>query len=333
MSPILHKASSLEAITNALHVGLIVLDEQARVVLWNHWMDTHSGIAADNALGHTLWDIFPNEEHGRLSDSIKYAIGNCLPSVISPALQHQPILPLYQRGADKAEDRRMEVLMHIVPLVLETAERGCLIQVSDMTAAVMRERLLRQQADALRRAKESDILSGLSNRMSFDRALAQEARRLASEDGSLGMIMIEIDDYRRLVDTQGKAEGDTCISHLGQLLRDSLPGPEAIAARYGNDQFVILLPDADEAAICLLADTLCTSAVGLEIPHPQSDTSPYVTISLGACVIRASSGHDTTTLVSGAEIALYQAKSEGRNRGVLFDLRDDAFHACSDPGL
>ena len=327
MKKALLDAVGLAAIANALHVGLVVLDEQARIVLWNDWMARHSGLPASDAVGRALRDLFPAAEQSRLVDAVEYAISKGLPSVLSPALQKVPVLPLFQKPEDFAAERRMEQLLHVVPLT-PGGVKGCLLQITDMSAAVMRERLLRQQAEALRRAKTQDVLSGLANRKSFDEALIEEFRRASVNQTSLALVMGGIDRFRQFMEAYGKTESEGCIGKIGAAVRDSLPGTECLAARYAPEKFAILLPGLDEETVCILVEELRKAVENLAIPHVGSEHAPHVTISLGVAVITPRSGQDTHSLLSSADIALYHAKQEGRNRGILFSLEDGSFRDC-----
>jgi two-component system chemotaxis family response regulator WspR len=102
-----------------------------------------------------------------------------------------------------------------------------------------------------------------------------------------------------------------------------------LLCRYGGEEFAIFLPGADEANACMVAERLRIRVEAVKLIHEGSKVSPYVTISLGLTVMKPASPQPSHILVTGADLALYQAKEEGRNRCMAYDMTTLETRACA----
>ncbi len=312
----------LDAVAN----GLIVLDAQQQVVTWNRWMAHHSGIAAGDARGRSLIASFPEVEHSRLQQGIDSALKHRMASLISPAL-HQPVLQLYQVAKDRTHDRRMQQLIHLMPMVVN-GEPGCLLQVQDMTATVRRERRLRMHAGQLRASSYQDALTGLGNRRKFDESIREEFNRAQRNQSALSLIMIDIDHFKHYNDLYGHQIGDHCLGRVATIIRETLRQSGDSACRYGGEEFAILLPGTGEAGACLVAERLRMMVEAQFIRHETAAVTKKLTISLGVASMSKPAEQDSQTLIHAADMALYHAKSDGRNRSMCFSLETGKIRAC-----
>lgn len=310
-----------------LQTGVVVLDAQGRIRLWNGWMARHAGIARAAAESRTLLELFPELSGGRLAAAIEQACRHRLASVLSPALHRAP-LPLFEQPQHRALNLRLQQLIHIVPLLGPDGAVGTLLQISDMTATVNREKLLRQQAEELQRTNYLDPLTGIGNRRRFDETLAEEFRRAQRNSTPLAVALVDIDHFKLYNDYYGHVQGDRCLVRVASGLQACLKRASDLVARYGGEEFGIALPGLDAAHAALLVDDLRLRIAALGIRHEDSPVAPHVTVSIGLAVMTPEIGADHSALVSAADIALYQAKHEGRNRAIQFSITDGSFHAC-----
>ncbi|RCS59798.1 diguanylate cyclase domain-containing protein [Parvibium lacunae] len=128
-----------------LNAGVIVVDHLQRICYWNRWMEIHSIHAADTVLMRPFYDVFPMLSVSRVAQAITGAIQQGRSALLSHALNPHPF-PLYASVADQQAEMRMQQALAITPIHMEEGQRYCLIQISDMTAAVRRETILREQA-------------------------------------------------------------------------------------------------------------------------------------------------------------------------------------------
>ena len=317
----------LGCVIDSLQVGIIILDGERRIRHCNRWLAERSGLPASATDGRLLEEVFADAKGSRLEQAVHHAIDDRLPSLLSPAL-HGTLLALYQTPGDRRHDRRMQQMIHVVPLLDKTEQTACLIQISDMTANISRERLLRQQTETLRRTTTQDDLTGVANRRRFDDFLAGEFHKAQRKQAQLALMIIDLDAFSRYNTHYGRERGDVCLSEIAATLQDAIRPLGDLLARYAGDKFALILPGLDEREACRLAENLRLRVGTLNIANPASPTG-HLTVSIGLTVMQPSADADTHTLLSSADVALYQAKHEGRNRVVYFSAEDGSFRSFS----
>jgi diguanylate cyclase (GGDEF)-like protein len=299
-----------------LQTGVILLDQESRILSWNTWMARHSGLSSSDVTSKRLDELFPEMERSRLKHSIDQALRFRLSSVLAPGL-NTAILPLYQKREDRKLDERMQQLVYVTPLRHEQC--ACLIQILDMTATVRRERRLRAQSTKLIETTFRDALTGIGNRRRFDHDLAEFFAEAQKQQSPLALVMIDVDDFKAYNDHLGHPKGDDCLTAVAAALQDGLRQKGDSLSRYGGEEFALLLPEADRDTACAIAERLRERVESLAIAHPASRTGTSVTVSLGATAIIPTADQLAYILIGQADLALYMAKDAGRNRCMYFD--------------
>ncbi|MFH0782769.1 MAG: diguanylate cyclase [Pseudomonadota bacterium] len=193
--------------------------------------------------------------------------------------------------------------------------------VRDITHRKMAEQQIQElihqiqtERDLAQRNSLTDSLTGLPNRRYFDIALKTEFSRLKRYGTQLSLIMLDVDHFKKYNDHYGHLQGDECLQQIARALKTTAERAPDIVARYGGEEFVVILPDTNSQGAAVLAGRIGESVLRLNLPHATSDTSEFVTISLG---IASATDHvltDGAQLVAFADQALYHAKKNGRNR-------------------
>ena len=168
---------------------------------------------------------------------------------------------------------------------------------------------LRQEADAAREAAMTDQLTGIPNRMAYDRRLGEELARFKRYGSPFVLQVWDVDRFKAINDTYGHAAGDKVLTIIARHLHDSVRETDLVA-RYGGEEFVILMPETDTAHAQPVADKLRESIAAIEF-HFRGTRVP-VTASCG--LTEARPDDDAGTLFQRADAALYRAKENGRNR-------------------
>ena len=166
----------------------------------------------------------------------------------------------------------------------------------------------------LQRLTHSDGLTGLSNRRYFDEYLGAEWRRACREGKSIGMLMIDVDHFKSYNDTYGHVAGDEVLKRVASTLTDVGGRASDLPARFGGEEFAVILPSATPVGIRLMAEKARLSIENLAIPHAGSSASSVVTVSIGVANVQPTDSDPPTMLIEAADAALYRAKRDGRNR-------------------
>lgn len=313
MPEVLHRLSLLESIIGAINLGAIVLDENRSIVLWNGWMARHSGWPAAMVLGRDFFEVFPDLQHKRIESAITQALRDNFQSLLSQTLHKSPF-PLYAPGATEGEER-MQQAVAVTPINLPGVPRHCLIQINDVTIAVGREKLLREQTLVLRSQTFSDGLTGVANRRQFDVTLEREMRRALRTGNPLSLLMIDIDHFKDYNDYYGHQQGDACLIQVAAELAAMLKRPTDLLARYGGEEFAAILPDTNDQQALQMAEAIRLRTAELRIPHEKTgDALRHITVSIGAATKHTDQPLDIATLIGAADRALYLSKRSGRNR-------------------
>jgi len=164
----------------------------------------------------------------------------------------------------------------------------------------------------LERLALQDALTGLANRRQFDAALKIEFKRAVRQQGSLALLMIDVDHFKRFNDEYGHPAGDRCLQAISGVIHLQRPGD--LSARYGGEEFGILLPDTDLAGAIAVAQQIRMGVKTLQLPHKRNPGG-VVSISVGIASIRPSRNDlDPNVLLQASDQALYTAKAKGRDQ-------------------
>ncbi|MFE8070999.1 GGDEF domain-containing protein [Marinobacteraceae bacterium S3BR75-40.1] len=171
---------------------------------------------------------------------------------------------------------------------------------------------LREREALLRDFSLRDGLTGLRNRYYFDEALATQMSIGQRQHNWLSLLLIDLDHFKRVNDTYGHLAGDAVLKHAAQCFRDSFKRKTDILARFGGEEFAIILPDTDLATAAELAEKIRHVLQSSPIRF-ESQQINY-TASIGVAAIQPVEGQSDNELIAAADAALYRAKTEGRNR-------------------
>ncbi len=165
----------------------------------------------------------------------------------------------------------------------------------------------------LQRLSDTDGLTGIGNRRAFDAVLAVEWARCAQERTSLALLLFDVDRFKAFNDIYGHPAGDSCLRLVGGLLAGAVRQRRDFAGRFGGEEFVVLLTDADALDGARIAERLCQEVADAHMPH-QGSPFARITVSAGVAGLVPEADDSPDTLIARADKALYRAKQMGRNR-------------------
>ena len=173
---------------------------------------------------------------------------------------------------------------------------------------------LRNANEELLRLSTTDALTGLANRRMFDQTLARECARLSRAGSALSLVILDVDQFKALNDSEGHQRGDECLVLLGREIGRAAKRKADLAARIGGEEFALILPETDAIHAADIAQQVRLAVTNLQLRHPASNVAPYLTVSAGVATATCDSYYTPKDLVAAADRALYSAKRKGRNR-------------------
>jgi diguanylate cyclase (GGDEF)-like protein len=189
---------------------------------------------------------------------------------------------------------------------------------------VRQSHLIKSQLNELQQANQNlqllanlDSLTKLSNRRGFDDYIQKEWDRMRRIKAPLSLIMCDVDFFKNYNDRYLHPNGDKCLIKVAMAMRNTVRRSGDLVARYGGEEFAVILPNTDALGAVSVAENIRSAIKTLQITHEASSVCPYVTISVGVSTIIPTEENDFQALIHAADRALYQAKSQGRDRVTM----------------
>lgn len=206
-----------------------------------------------------------------------------------------------------AEDEdRYEKLLHEYKRLLR--QMRTMVRMSD----IMQSKLNAMSGE-LEKLSQIDGLTGLYNRRFFNEIYQKEWRKAITEGTELGTLMIDIDYFKVYNDTFGHLAGDVCLQKIATSIEETIKDSNAFVARFGGEEFILLLSDTDLEQCTGLAQKIMDQLDLLNIPGAIKTTDGKVTVSIGIGLMKPMEETKLETLINVADQALYRAKKDGRN--------------------
>lgn len=166
----------------------------------------------------------------------------------------------------------------------------------------------------LQKLSLTDPLTQITNRLGLDRKLRMEWAALSRTQNTLVIMMIDIDYFKFFNDYYGHLEGDKCLQIIANILKKNTKRPRDMVARFGGEEFTLVLPDTSIEAAVHIAEHIHNDIANSKLEHKRSDVSEFVTVSIGIANAIPIMHSSVDELMEMADKALYLAKQNGRNR-------------------
>ncbi|MBM7454551.1 diguanylate cyclase (GGDEF)-like protein/PAS domain S-box-containing protein [Oceanisphaera litoralis] len=308
-----HAFHFLVDMLGSVEIGLVVLDLDFRVQLWNGFMENHSGLTSTTVRDKNLFSLFPDLPQTWLRRKVDTVV-----TLKTRAFTSWELRPYLFRFGTTRPVTGTEPIMYqnltISPLAEPdgNVKRVCLM-IYDVTDVAGSRLALEQANKQLARLSITDNLTGLLNRGAWENLLDAEFCRYQRYGHTCSLILIDIDNFKSINDQYGHPAGDEVIRHLAATIRGVLRSTDQ-SGRYGGEEFGIILPETDTEGAVVIAERL-RRAVEAAVITTQSIEIRY-TISSGIATLDKNISH-TTEWLRQSDTALYAAKRGGKNRVEL----------------
>ena len=191
------------------------------------------------------------------------------------------------------------------------------------TVSAERQNALQEANKQLAHLSQTDGLTQIANRRFFDEMLTEEWSRTRREQQPISLVLFDLDFFKQYNDQYGHLQGDECLRSISEVIGSVINRPGDLFARFGGEEFVLLLPNTPQEGAMQLANQCRELVESLAISHHKSSVADVVTVSAGVCTLIPDSTSRERDLLDLTDQALYCAKDRGRNRVV--NANDEGF--------
>jgi len=304
---------------DSINVGLVVVDMDSRIQMWNDYMENLSGFVASKVLNKIVYELFPEIPQGWFENKLKSVstLGNHSFTI----WEQNPYLFKFKnyRPITGAVDYMYQNTTFI-PLSSPNGEINQVgIIIYDVTDAAINKLELEKSNDELKKLSRTDRLTQLNNRGYWEECLYNEFMRVRRTKQPASVIIFDIDHFKKVNDTYGHPAGDEVIRQTAKVMRESIRDTD-IPGRYGGEEFVLILIDTKPDAAKILAERLRKKIEALTVTYENMEIK--YTISLGIAEASVAS-EDYMKWLECADNALYTSKESGRNQTTIYHVKSD----------
>jgi len=274
-----------------VHDCIVTMDEDSNIVLFNKAAEQTWGYSHDEVVGKNLTMLLPpkyRHYHQRYVDGFSDS------DTQSREMSRRSIVYGQRKDGSKFP---AEISISKIKVNTKLEFTAIVRDISE------RERLLEE----LHHQATTDGLTGIKNRLFFEQALTQTMKRSAQSNSSLAILLIDLDHFKLVNDNHGHAIGDRVLITFAQSV-GALLDEHQLFARYGGEEFIVLLPDLSQTQAHDIAQQICVTCANQK--HPKGIRS---TVSIGVSLYNQLID-DNDSFIHRADMALYQAKAQGRNQ-------------------
>ncbi len=313
MQKFFEDAHWLMDILQNIDAGLVVMDKNYKVELWNSFMQNHSGISPESVLNRSIFSIFPELPEGWFKHKAQSVF--VLQNATFTTWEQRPYLfrfPHYRPITGSAEHMYQNSTIIPLPDPKGLVEHICLI-VYDVTDTAINKIAQQQANEQLQNLSRMDHLTGLFNRGYWELQLIKEFKRFDRYEQPSSLIMLDIDHFKKVNDTYGHTVGDDVIRKVSRAIKEQVRDLD-IAGRYGGEEFGIVLTSTDSAGAAIFAERLRKTIENMVVYSEGQEVE--FTVSLGISQLSTNIS-DHRGWIEKADQALYKSKEGGRNRFTI----------------
>jgi len=299
---------------HSINAGLIVIDQEYKIHVWNEFMANQSAMMSERVMGKSILDLFndlPEEWFKRKVNSV-FLLGT---RAFTTWEQRSYLFRFKNYRPITGMSEFMYQNITFLPLTsVDGTVKHVGIIVYDVTDVAVNKQELESANSVLESLSRTDRLTELNNRGYWEECLENEFNRYKRTQQTATVIMFDIDHFKKVNDTYGHQAGDEVIRQTSKILKRSIRQTD-IAGRYGGEEFGIILVNTPEDKAFILADRLRKRIEALTVTH--EGVKIKYTVSLGIAELKEEIP-DYKSWLEGSDQALYQSKEGGRNLATVF---------------
>jgi diguanylate cyclase (GGDEF)-like protein len=306
-------ASLSDLVVERVGFGIFVLDREMNVLMWNRFMQDHSGLSADQVVGKSIFASFPELPRVWLTRKLESVFQ--LGSFAFSSWEQRPYL--FKFDHDRPITGGVDFMQQdctFMPLTREREVVAVCVTISDVTHVSIVQREREEAVAKLQEYADRDGLTGIANRRFFESRLRDEYTRWQRYGGDMSVLLFDLDHFKKINDQFGHVVGDSVLREMAQRVAQVVRVQDTFG-RFGGEEFALLLPCTPLEDAMQVAEKI-RHTIG-DVSVDVQGVSVPVTASVGGAAARVGvPNYDV--LINEADAALYSAKRQGRNRSVAF---------------
>jgi len=304
----------LMGVIHSINVGIVVIDKEYTIKLWNSFMVNRSGKRADIVMGKNLFDLFPEVPQKWFERKVESVF--MLANRAFTTWEQRPYLFKFKnyRPITGSAPYMYQNITFLPLMGVDGKIKNIGIVIYDVTDAAVGKQELENANDELAVLSRTDSLTQLNNRGYWEECLASEFDRYKRTSQPVTLIMFDIDHFKDVNDTYGHPAGDEVIRQTSKVFRRTIRKTD-IAGRYGGEEFAVLLVDTKSDNALILAERLRKRIEALIVKHDGLEIK--FQISLGVSELNGQV-KDYKQWFEQADQALYYSKENGRNQTTVY---------------
>ncbi|QQE65202.1 sensor domain-containing diguanylate cyclase [Leptolyngbya sp. BL0902] len=295
----------LQNVIDSIPSIIVVKDRESRIQMANQASAALHGMTPEAMLGRQDVEMNPNVSPQEAEEN--YRINQHVIDTAEPYQSEQEIADVH------GVSRWYQILVN--PFRDTNGNiNGVVGNCIDITDRKQIETALQEANEKLERLATLDGLTHIPNRRRFDQYLEQSWQCLVREQQPLSLILFDVDYFKLYNDHFGHQQGDEGLIAIAEAASRAVKRSADLIARYGGEEFGVILPNTNRIGAENVAKAIQQEVADLQLPHPKSEISDYLTVSIGIASTVPDPDQSMEELIATADAALYQAKRRGRNR-------------------
>jgi len=315
-----------DRILDHLNLGVLLVDNNHSVLVWNSWLERASGVPQEEAVGRPLGEICPCFQKDSFKEMLDNAIVNGEHRFCSGMLHNAFVYPK-DRGGDITEKGRQNMQ---IEAFYQNGKVFALIQISDITSQYRRinrlQHLLKELEVDYESVKESeehakrnalyDPLTGLCNRTLFYDRLKHSLDQAVRSGQLVALLFLDLDGFKSVNDSMGHLSGDLLLKEVAARLNTAVRKTDTVC-RWGGDEYTMILSDIKtKNDVEMIAENIRSL---LSAEFNLGDKKTFITVSIGISLFPVD-GDNSETMVKHADSAMYSVKATGKNGYQFYSI-------------